>query len=72
MVARFGSVLLEGFARYQTFLWGLRDFVARQDGAVATEYALLLFFIAVAIVAAVTAFGVTLVTVFNRANNSIP
>jgi Flp pilus assembly pilin Flp len=39
---------------------GLRDRWVDETGAVATEYVLLLVFIAVAIVAAVTIFGVTL------------
>jgi Flp pilus assembly pilin Flp len=72
VMARIGSVLLDGFARYQTFLLGLRDLVAHQDGAVATEYALILFFIAVALVAAVAAFGTALVALFQQANSSIP
>jgi Flp pilus assembly pilin Flp len=39
--------------------------VRREDGAVATEYGLLLFLVALAIIAAVTALGMALFGVFN-------
>ncbi len=58
--------------RIAMFLRSVRDGVIREDGAVAAEYGLLLFLIAVAIVLVVTAFGVTLVSVYERANSSIP
>ncbi len=65
-------MLLSLYARGKTFLWGVRDRVTGEDGAVATEYGLLLFLIAVAIVLAVGALGASLVTVFDRANDSLP
>ncbi len=64
-------MLLEMYARGKTFLWGLRDMATREDGAVATEYGLLLFLIAVAIVVAVGALGISLTNVFNQANDSL-
>ncbi|HEU4526403.1 MAG TPA: Flp family type IVb pilin [Actinomycetota bacterium] len=38
----------------------------RQDGAVATEYGLLLFLVAIAIIAAVTALGLAVFGVFDE------
>ncbi len=46
--------------RVQVFWFQLRDRFAAENGAVATEYVLLLIFIAVVIVGAATAFGVVL------------
>jgi Flp pilus assembly pilin Flp len=46
--------------RVQALLSGLRARWVDETGAVATEYVLLLVFIAVVIVAAVTIFGITL------------
>jgi Flp pilus assembly pilin Flp len=43
----------------------------REDGAVSTEYGLLLVLIALAIIAAATALGVAISGVFNRASNSL-
>lgn len=65
-------MLLEMWMKGKTFLWGLRDKVSRDDGAVATEYGLLLFLIAVTIVIAVAALGVALVSVFESAADSLP
>jgi Flp pilus assembly pilin Flp len=39
----------------------LRARIRSQDGAVATEYGLILFLVAIAIIAAITAFGIVLV-----------
>jgi pilus assembly protein Flp/PilA len=65
-------MFLEVYAKAKTLFWGLRDAVIREDGAVATEYGLLLFLIAVAIVVAVGALGTSLVAVFQSANASLP
>lgn len=46
--------------RVQAFGAGLRAEIEDENGAVAVEYVLLLIFIAVAIVAAATAFGLVL------------
>jgi Flp pilus assembly pilin Flp len=43
----------------------------REDGAVSTEYGLLLVLIALAIVAAATALGLAISGVFSRASNSL-
>lgn len=50
----------------QTLWADLRGKVSREDGAVATEYALLLVLIALAIIAAAIALGVAIAAVFDR------
>ena len=50
----------------QTVWADLRGKVSREDGAVATEYALLLVLIALAIIAAAIALGVAIAAVFDR------
>lgn len=50
----------------QTLVADLRGKLRREDGAVATEYALLLVLIALAIIAAAIALGVAIAGVFNR------
>ena len=49
----------------------LRARFPREDGAVATEYGLLLVLIALAIVVAATALGVGISGVFTRANTQL-
>jgi Flp pilus assembly pilin Flp len=49
----------------------LRARFPREDGAVATEYGLLLVLIALVIAAGATALGITLNSVFNRSNTSL-
>jgi Flp pilus assembly pilin Flp len=49
----------------------LRQRFPREDGAVATEYGLLLVLIALVIAAGATALGLTLLGVFNNANSSL-
>lgn len=49
----------------------LRQRFPREDGAVATEYGLLLVLIALVIAAGATALGLTLLGVFNKANTSL-
>ena len=51
-------MLLHLYVKAKTLLWGARDKITNEDGAVATEYGLLLVLIAIAIVAAATALGV--------------
>jgi Flp pilus assembly pilin Flp len=55
-----GRVLLSLATRVQVFWSGLRGRFAGEKGAVATEYVLLLIFIAAVIIGAVMAFGITL------------
>jgi Flp pilus assembly pilin Flp len=50
----------------QTLWADLRGKMSREDGAVATEYALLLVLIALAIIAAAIALGVAIAAVFDR------
>jgi Flp pilus assembly pilin Flp len=50
----------------QTLWADLRGKVMREDGAVATEYALLLVLIALAIIAAAIALGLAIAGVFSR------
>jgi pilus assembly protein Flp/PilA len=49
----------------------LRNRFPREDGAVATEYGLLLVLIALVIAAGATALGLTLLGVFNEADASL-
>jgi Flp pilus assembly pilin Flp len=49
----------------------LRHRFPREDGAVATEYGLLLVLIALVIAAGATALGLTLLGVFNEADASL-
>jgi Flp pilus assembly pilin Flp len=53
-------VLLNLYARVQTGWFGLTQRVRDEKGAVATEYALLLLFIAIAIIGVVTALGLAI------------
>jgi Flp pilus assembly pilin Flp len=55
-----GGVFLSLATRVQAFSSRWRERIAGEMGAVATEYVLLLIFVAVAIVAAATFFGVAL------------
>jgi Flp pilus assembly pilin Flp len=55
----------------QTLWADLRGKVSREDGAVATEYALLLVLIALAIIAAAIALGVAIAAVFTRGSTTL-
>jgi Flp pilus assembly pilin Flp len=64
-------MLLDLFVRAKAFAWGVREKLHREDGAVATEYGLLLVFIALAIIAAVVALGIILSNIFTNASTSL-
>jgi len=64
-------MLLDLYVKAKTLLWGARDKITNEDGAVATEYGLLLVLIAIAIVAAATALGVAISGVFNSGTNEL-
>jgi len=64
-------MLLDLFVRAKTFAFGVREKFAREEGAVATEYGLLLVFIALAIIAAVIALGIILNSIFTNASTSL-
>jgi pilus assembly protein Flp/PilA len=64
-------MLLDLYVKAKTLLWGARDKITNEDGAVATEYGLLLVLIAIAIVAAATALGVAISGVFTQGKNSL-
>ena len=55
----------------QTLWADLRGKVRREDGAVATEYALLLVLIALAIIAAAIALGVAIANVFQSGADTL-
>jgi Flp pilus assembly pilin Flp len=55
----------------QTLFAGLRGKMRREDGAVATEYALLLVLIALAIIAAAIALGLAIAGVFNEGSATL-
>jgi Flp pilus assembly pilin Flp len=59
-------MLLEMYVKGKTLLWGLRERFTREDGAVATEYGLLLVLVALAIIAAAVALGLAISGVFER------
>jgi pilus assembly protein Flp/PilA len=64
-------MLLDLYVKAKTLLWGARDKITNEDGAVATEYGLLLVLIAIAIVAAATALGVAISGVFDSGKDSL-
>ena len=64
-------MLLDLYVKAKTLLWGARDKITGEDGAVATEYGLLLVLIAIAIVAAAAALVTALIAVFNRGTGSL-
>ena len=64
-------MLLDLYVKAKTLLWGARDKITNEDGAVATEYGLLLVLVAIAIVAAATALGVAISGVFTRGKDSL-
>jgi Flp pilus assembly pilin Flp len=64
-------MLLDLYVKAKTLLWGARDKITNEDGAVATEYGLLLVLIAIAIVAAATALGLAIAGVFDRGTGSL-
>jgi len=55
------------FVRLASWWQGIHD----EEGAVSTEYALLLVLIALAIIAAATALGLKIAGVFNKASSSL-
>ncbi|HSJ51235.1 MAG TPA: Flp family type IVb pilin [Actinomycetota bacterium] len=55
----------------QTLFAGLRSKLRREDGAVATEYALLLVLIALAIIAAAIALGLAIANVFQSGADTL-
>jgi len=55
----------------QTGVWYFRARFPREDGAVATEYGLLLVLIALAIVVAATALGIAISGVFSDAKGEL-
>jgi len=59
------------YVKAQTFMADMRGKLTREDGAVATEYALLLVLIALAIIVAATALGVAIATVFQKGSDTL-
>jgi Flp pilus assembly pilin Flp len=59
------------YMKMQTLWVGARDRMLGERGAVATEYALLLVLIALAIIAAATALGLAIAGKFSQACNSL-
>jgi Flp pilus assembly pilin Flp len=64
-------MLLSLYAKATTFAWGVRDRVSNEDGAVATEYGLLLVLIALVIITAVAALGVAIKAIFFSARDGL-
>ena len=65
-------MLLGLYTKAQTFWHGVRSRFENERGAVSTEYGLLLVLIALAIVAAATAFGVAVSGLFDTGTKGIP
>jgi Flp pilus assembly pilin Flp len=61
------TMLLSLTARIQSFWLGLHSHIEDESGAVATEYALLLTLIALAIIASATALGLAIAGKFSSA-----
>jgi len=59
-------MFLDLYVKAKTFFWGIRE-----DGAVATEYGLLLVLIALAIIVAATALGLAIAGVFTSAKGEL-
>jgi Flp pilus assembly pilin Flp len=59
-------MFLDLYVKAKTFFWGIRE-----DGAVATEYGLLLVLIALAIIVAAGALGIILGHVFENASTGL-
>ncbi len=59
------------YVRAQTFMADMRGRLTREDGAVATEYALLLVLIAVTIIAAATALGLAIQAVMQSGADTL-
>ncbi len=59
-------MFLSLYVKARTFAADLRDKIMPEDGAVATEYGLLLVLIALAIITAATALGLAIKAVFNN------
>ncbi|HEX9717366.1 MAG TPA: Flp family type IVb pilin [Actinomycetota bacterium] len=59
------------YVKGQTFMADVRSKLKREDGAVATEYALLLVLIAVTIIAAATALGLAIQAVMQSGADTL-
>lgn len=62
-------MFLSLYVKAQSFMHDVRGKLTREDGAVATEYALLLVLIALAIVAAAIALGLAIAGVFQEGSD---
>jgi pilus assembly protein Flp/PilA len=60
-------MVLDLYTRIQSLWWGVRERFTDERGAIATEYALLLLLIALAIVLAATALGTAIAGKFSEA-----
>ncbi len=65
------EVLLRLYVSLKTIPLRVRDVIADDSGAIATEYALLLVFVAIAIIAGATALGVAISGRLNDAATTI-
>ncbi len=64
-------MLLGLYTKAQSFWAGIRNRFEDENGAVSTEYGLLLVLIALAIVAAATALGMAIAGVFDNAGSEL-
>ena len=59
------------YTRAQSHWFGLRERMTNENGAVATEYALLITLVAIAIIAALTALGVAIAHRFHQVTSNL-
>jgi Flp pilus assembly pilin Flp len=64
-------MFLNLYVKAKTFLWGVRDGFTREDGAVATEYGLLLALVALAIIATLILLATALIKVFGNSASEL-
>lgn len=65
------DLYVKAYVKAKTLLWGARNKITNEDGAVATEYGLLLVLVAIAIIFAATALGVAISAVFKKGSDSL-
>lgn len=59
------------YTAMQTWMFGVRERFTREDGAVATEYALIITLVAIAIIAALGFLGKAIATRFGDATSAL-
>ena len=71
MVEEVNELFLAAYLGASNFITQVRSRLRREDGAVATEYALLLVLIAIAIITAAIALGTAIASVFQQGADTL-